>query len=175
MRHLSLDYLRDDPTQHRVGLMMVAVAVVSVVAMGIYYWNLTIQSARLEAAVAKAEQKLHLGHAGMMTSAISAQQAVVEIKEANEVIMQMSLPWNELFSALEEANSNNIALLGIEPDARNRLVRVSGEAKNSEALFAYLRSLQAIKSMSGVYLKSQQVQERNREKPIRFTLDASWT
>lgn len=175
MRHLSLDYLRDDQTQHRVGMIMIALAMAVVVVMGIYYRSLTVQSARLQESVAKAEQKLHLGHTGMMTSALDAQQAVVEIKDANEVIMQMSLPWNELFSALEEANSNNIALLGIEPDARNRLVRVSGEAKNSEALFAYLRSLQAIKSMSGVYLKSQQVQERNREKPIRFTLDASWT
>lgn len=173
MRQLSLDYLRDNQTQHRVGMIMVALAVVGVVALGIYYRNLTVQSARLEDSVAT--MKLRLGHAGITTSATDAQQAVVEIKDANEVIMQMTLPWNELFNALEEANSNNIALLGIEPDARRRVVRVSGEAKNAEALFAYLRALQAIKSMSGVYLKSQQVQERNPEKPIRFTLDASWT
>jgi len=175
MRQLSIDYLRENQTQHRVGMAMIAVAVALVLALGMYYRSLTVQSARLEDSVAKVERKLHPEHGGMMVSAVDAQQAVVEIKNANEVIMQMTLPWNELFNALEEANSNDIALLGIEPDAKNRRVRVSGEAKNSEALFTYLRSLQAIKSMSGVYLKSQQVQERSREKPIRFTLDASWT
>lgn len=173
MRQLSLDYLRENQTQHLVGMLMAALAMAGIVALGIYYRNLTVQSARIEDSVAK--MKLHLEHAGMTTSVVDAQHSVVEIKDANEVIMQMTLPWNELFNALEEANSNNIALLGIEPDAKRRVVRVSGEAKNSEALFAYLRALQAIKSMSGVYLKSQQVQERSPEKPIRFTLDASWT
>ncbi len=173
MRQISLDYMRENQIQHRVGMLMAVIAAAGLVALGVYYRNLTAQSARLEDSVA--QMKLHLGHAGMTTSGVDAQHAVVEIKDANEVIMQMTLPWSELFNALEEANSNNIALLGIEPDARRRVVRVSGEAKNSEALFAYLRALQAIKSMSGVYLKSQQVQERSPEKPIRFTLDASWT
>ena len=173
MRQLSLDYMRENQIQRLVGMLVAAVAVAGIVALGFYYRNLMVQSARLEDSMA--QLKLHLGHVGMMTSVVDAQQSVVEIKDANEVIMQMTLPWNELFNALEEANSNNIALLGIEPDARRRVVRVSGEAKNSEALFAYLRALQAIKSMSGVYLKSQQVQERSPERPIRFTLDASWT
>ena len=61
-----------------------------------------------------------------------------------------------------------------EPDAGKRLVRVSGEAKDSAALFAYIRILQANKAMTSVYLKHQQVQEHNPERPIRFTLDASW-
>ncbi len=110
-----------------------------------------------------------------MPAAADAQQAGVEIKAANEVIMQLTLPWNELFNALEETNTSDIALLGIEPDSRKRVVRLSGEAKNAAALLEYIRLLQANKAMSSVYLRQQQVQEQNPEKPIRFTLDASWT
>ena len=156
-------------------MIVLALEVVAVVAMGAYYHKLSGQAARLEEQVAQAEHKLHPGRSGARASVANAQQAGAEIKVANDVIMRLSLPWSELFNALEEANSSNIALLGIEPDAGKRLVRVSGEAKNSAALFAYIRVLQANKAMTSVYLKHQQVQERNPEKPIRFTLDASWT
>lgn len=174
MYPLSLDYRRNNLIQHWAGMFALALTIAAVVAMGVYYRNISAQAALIEERVAKVEQKLHPGRLLAMTSA-DAQQTGAEIKAANEVIMQLTLPWTELFNALEEANSSNIALLGIEPNARKRLVRVSGEAKNSAALFAYIRILQANKSMSAVYLKHQQVQERSPEKPIRFTLDASWT
>ncbi|ADE12057.1 conserved hypothetical protein [Sideroxydans lithotrophicus ES-1] len=156
-------------------MIVLALEVVAVVAMGFYYHKVSGQAARLEEKVAQAEHKLHPGRSGAMTAVADAQQTGAEIKVANQVIMQLSLPWSELFDALEEANSSNIALLGIEPDAGKRLVRLRGEAKNSAALFAYIRILQANKAMTSVYLKHQQVQEQNPEKPIRFTLDASWT
>lgn len=175
MRPLSLDYRRDNRIQHWVGIGVLMLAVAAIVAMGLYYRKIAGQAARLDTQVAQIERKLHPGRSGVMASAADAQQTGAEIKAANEVIMQLTLPWNELFNALEEANSSNIALLGIEPNVRKRVVRVSGEAKNQDALFAYLRILQANKSMSSVYLKHQQVREQDPEKPIRFTLDASWT
>ena len=175
MRPLSLDYRRDNPTQHRIGMIVLGVVAAGVVALGIYYQNISSQAMQLEEMVAKVEKKTHPEQLETNTPAVDTRQAGAEIKVANEVIMQLTLPWDELFTALEEANSSNIALLGIEPNATKRLVRVTGEAKNSAALFAYIRVLQANKSMSGVYLKHQQVQEQSPEKPIRFTLDASWT
>ena len=172
MRPLSLDYRRGSLIQHRIGMVMLTVALMAIVAMGGYYRNLTGQSARVELQVAKVEQKLHPGRS--QTLPVNAQQAGAEIKAANEVVMQLTLPWNELFNALEETNTSDIALLGIEPDSRKRVVRLSGEAKNAAALFEYVRLLQANKAMSSVYLRRQQVQEQNPEKPVRFTLDASW-
>jgi Tfp pilus assembly protein PilN len=175
MRELFLDYRRADPAQHRAGIVVLLLSCAVAVALGIHYRNMEVQAARLEVLVAKVEQKVHPGRSLAQPTAANMRQTEAEIKSANEVIMQLSLPWSELFDALEEANSSNIALLGLEPNARKGLVRVSGEAKNSAALFDYIRLLQASKSMSTVYLKHQQVQERDPEKPIRFTLDASWT
>jgi len=175
MRELFLDYRRTDPTQHRAGMVVLLLSCALALAMGVHYRNVAEQAFRMEMLVAKVEHKLHPGRSFALPSAADARQIDAEIKSANEVIMQLSLPWSELFNALEEANSSNIALLGIEPNARKGQVRVNGEAKDSAALFAYLRLLQSSRSMSTVYLKHQQVQERNPEKPIRFTLDASWT
>jgi hypothetical protein len=175
MRPLFLDYRRDNPTQHRIGMAVLALVTMGAVALGVHYRNLSVQVAQMEDMVAKVEHKLRPARSGATASSADARQTGAELKVANEVIMQLTLPWNALFNALEEANSSNIALLGIEPNAGKRQVRVMGEAKNSAALFAYIRILQANKSMSGVYLKHQQVQEQNPENPIRFTLDASWT
>jgi Tfp pilus assembly protein PilN len=175
MRALYLDYKRSDPTRHRAGMGVLALAVAVIAVMGMHYLKLSAQAEQLDEQVAKAERKLNAGRSSASAAGADSQHAAAEIKAANEAILQLTLPWTELFNALESANSSNIALLGLEPDARKRFVRVSGEAKNSTALFAYIRLLQANKTMTSVYLKHQQVQEQNPEKPIRFTLDASWT
>ncbi len=174
MRALFLDYRRSDLTQHWVGIVLLALLVAGIAALGMYYLKLTAQAELLDEQVAKAERKVH-GHAAALAASVDAQQAAAEIKTANETIMQLTLPWTALFDALESANSSNVALLGIEPDARKGLVRLSGEAKNQAAMFAYIRQLQANKAMTSVYLRHQQVQEQDPEKPVRFTLDASWT
>ena len=93
-------------------MLVLALEVAAVVAMGIYYHNVSGQAARLEEQVTQAEHKLHPGRSGARTAVADAQQAGAEIKVANEVIMQLTLPWGELFNALEEANSSNIALSG---------------------------------------------------------------
>ncbi len=61
MRPLSLDYRRGSLIQHRIGMGVLALALMVIVAMGGYYRNLTGQSARLELQVAKVGQKLHRG------------------------------------------------------------------------------------------------------------------
>ncbi len=175
MRELCLDYRRANPIQHRLGVLVLLLLLAGAAVLGIYYSNLTARAERIEAQVERIEHKLHPGGSAERASTAGAQQAGAELKAANEVIMQLTLPWSGLFDALEEANSANIALLGIEPNAAKRMLRLSGEAKNSAALFDYIRILQASKSLSGVYLKHQQVQEQNPEKPVRFILDASWT
>ena len=176
MRALSLDYRRNDnPSQHRLGVAVLVLALAACALLGLYYRKIAGEDARLAALVAKIDHKLHPANSAAKLSPAKAQQAGAEIKAANEVMLQLNLPWGEMFAALEGANNNGIALLGIEPDARKGLVRVSGEAKTFEALFAYIRRLQESKSMSAVYLKHHQIQEQDPDRPIRFTLDASWT
>lgn len=175
MRELHLDYRRTNtPRQHWVGM----VALVLVLAAGMqlwqYYRQISAQVEHLELLAVKIEHKLHPGIPAVKPSAAEAQQSDAEIKAAKEVMLQLNLPWHELFAVLEESNGGDIALLGIEPNLKKGLVQVSGEAKDFAALFAYIRLLQASTPMSDVHLKNHQIQEQNPEKPIHFTLDASW-
>ncbi len=102
-----------------------------------------------------------------------ADQAL-EIKHANEVLGQITLPWDNLFQAVEGAAGKDVALLTIEPDAEKRQVKISGEGKNMAAVLNYMAHLAAQDSFSGVYLQSHEVQRRERENPVRFALVVIW-
>lgn len=83
-------------------------------------------------------------------------------------------PWGELFHALEQAQTESIALLSIEPDAGRGRLRLAGEAKNAEALAEYLKSLQATASIDGLRILTQQVKQNDPEQPIEFIVEARW-
>ena len=58
-----------------------------------------------------------------------------------ETVQRLSLPWDELFSALESAASDKVALAGIEPDPRNGTVTISGDSKDYLAALSYVLNL----------------------------------
>jgi len=175
MRALSLDYRQAKvSTQHWLGVAVLALALAGAVKLGLYYRHISAQTEHLEDLSAMIEHKLHKNNTPVKLLPADVEQSNSEIKMANDVMQKLALPWPALFSSLEEANSDDVALLGVEPDTKKGMVKVSGEAKNFETLFAYLRKVQASKSMTNVYLQHHQIQDTDPEKPIRFTLEASW-
>ena len=97
-----------------------------------------------------------------------------ETKRANEVISQLTLPWDQLFSAVEDAADKDVALLAIQPDRRKGVVTIGGEAKDIAAMLDYMRRLGGEKSLKGVALLSHQIQLNDPQKPVRFDLSAKW-
>jgi len=67
-----------------------------------------------------------------------------------------------------------VALLQLEPEAQRRLLKVTAEARDRDAMFAYLRALAASGELGEVSLLRHQVQLYNPQKPIRFSLQASF-
>jgi len=92
----------------------------------------------------------------------------LEIKHANEVLQQLTLPWGKLFQAMESSSGKQVALLAMEPDAEKQVVKISGEAKDIAAVLDYIRRLAAQQVFSSVYLQSHQIQQQDPEKPVRF-------
>ena len=97
-----------------------------------------------------------------------------EIRQANEILQQLALPWDALFQAVEATSEQEIALLSIQPDVGKRIVRIGGEAKNFDALLAYITRLEDSKILNRVYLTSHEVRTQVAEKPVRFALVANW-
>ena len=83
------------------------------------------------------------------------------------------MPWATLFVALESVAGRNVALLSIEPSAQRQEVRITAEAKNSEAMLDFLEALRG-QSLREVVLVSHQIQAQAPGTPLRFQARAQW-
>lgn len=97
-----------------------------------------------------------------------------EVRQANDVIDQISLPWERLFKSVEAAANNKVALLGITPDQKGGTVEVSGECADLQVLFDYVKRLDQQVSLGQVYLLNHQINAQDPQRPVRFTITASW-
>ncbi|GAB3388911.1 pilus assembly protein [Azotobacter armeniacus] len=101
-----------------------------------------------------------------------AQQA--SLAEMRRVSAALNLPWNGLFATLEMLPLKDVALLTLTPDARKRLLRITAEARNLEAMLEFHRHLEESDGLSDVSLLEHEVLVQVAERPIRFSLLATW-
>jgi Tfp pilus assembly protein PilN len=107
-------------------------------------------------------------------SAAPSAELAQQISNANGVLRQLSIPWEELFQAIESSGGNKVTLLTLEPDVEKLQVRISGETRNFKTLMNYIEQLQTQPVFNAVYLQHHQVQQDDAEKPVRFALLATW-
>lgn len=95
-----------------------------------------------------------------------------QVKNAEAVVRQLALPWALLIHALEEAATKDVAILQLQPDAQQRLLKITAEARDNDAMLEYLRKLAAAKALFRVHLLSHQVQSEDPQRPIQFSVQA---
>ena len=168
---LHLDYQARTQPFPWAGAGLLAITLALVALVGVHYRNTLEQIGYWEAKTGAAERASGRHLTG---SQRELAEMALEIKHANEVLSQITLPWDRLFQAVEWSSGKDVALLTIEPDAEKHEVKISGEAKNIGAVLNYIGHLAAQDVFSNVYLQSHQVQKHNLEKPVRFALVVSW-
>lgn len=171
MAPLRLDYQRDKHPFPWPGAVLLVSGLMVLTLSGVYYLKLAGKVITLEAKVGQnikpVQPQVASGQRGTADMAL-------EVKHANEVLQQLTLPWGELFQAIESSSSKQVALLAMEPDAEKHLVKISGEAKDIAAMLGYIKTLAAQEVFDSVYLQSHQTQQQDPEKPVRFVLLATW-
>jgi Tfp pilus assembly protein PilN len=93
----------------------------------------------------------------------------------NAAVLQLNLPWRALQDAIGEATPASIAMLALEPDARKRSMKITAEAKSSDAMIAYVEALKQQPLFSDVALSRHEINELDPARPIRFQIEAEWT
>ena len=175
MRALRLDYRRSGAPVPWLGLALLAATLSMLVATAAYYRLLERRIAFWEA---KAERIERLSsrriHASPPQTEQAARVQMLEVKQANQVVNQLTLPWNMLFKAVETSGGKDIALLSMEPDMQKGTVKISGEAKDLDALLDYVEKLSARRVFDGIFLQNHKIQQTDPEKPVRFSLLAYW-
>lgn len=97
-----------------------------------------------------------------------------ELRRAGDSVRALSLPWSDVFGAIEGAGSADVSLLAIDPMPDKRVVKLHAEARNMDAVLAYLRALSGSAALASVSLQSHQVQQGDPQHPVRFLVLLEW-
>jgi Tfp pilus assembly protein PilN len=174
MHALALDYQISRRKSNRPEIILLLSGLAATLFLGIHYLTVTTEMEQLESQQTTAASKTKHRVVDARLASLNAQQLRAEINQANVVLAQLALPWEALFRDIESSQRGRVALLSIEPNADKRTVKITGEAKDLAAMLSYLQFLQQKPSLHGVYLQSHHVDQQTAEKPVRFTLNASW-
>jgi hypothetical protein len=95
-----------------------------------------------------------------------------EIETARALTAQLALPWGPLFQAVESAATARVALLALQPDGDQGVIRITAETRDLDDALEFVRRLSETRLLGAVHLDSHQVQAENRLAPLRFTVIA---
>jgi Tfp pilus assembly protein PilN len=97
-----------------------------------------------------------------------------EEKIARTAVRQLALPWAGLIRALEGATTPDVAVLQLQPEAQQQVLRINAEARDAAAMFRYLRALGAAKGLSEIHLVNHEIAQDDPQRPVRFAAQASF-
>lgn len=129
---------------------------------------------------AKVELEQRMATQGLLNAERPAAQKIPkqrvdeQVKEVENVMRQLTLPWGELIQSVENAGSKDVAILQLQPEAQQRVLRITGEARNQEAMVDYLKRLAEARGFASVHLLSHQVQQDDPHRPVQFAAQASF-
>lgn len=172
MNRLTLDFLRPPRPSRRAEWVLLAVAVAFAADAGHSYLNLRKQIAQNETRLARLEHQSSKRE-GMLKIA-NAPVTEEEFALARNTIRRLSLPWNNLFAALDAAQTEGVALLAIEPDVEKATVEISGEAHSYLGVVSFVANLEQQKHLSGVHLVRHEIRHQVPRRPVAFVVSASW-
>ena len=179
MKRLHIDFAPPGVrrTLYRTGMgawLLVAVALLLCALAALLGWRLLAQQRADAAQLAAAHTR---AKAPVVVAVATAQPAISDVQAAavNAAVMQLTLPWRALHDAIGAATPPTIAMLALEPDARKRSMRITAEAKTSDAMIDYVEELKRQELFADVVLTRHEINEQDANRPIRFQIEAQWT
>ena len=171
MRRLDLDFHRTRLASPWAGWVLMVIAAAFITELGVSY---------LGAREALAQKQRRLAELGRPTEFAkwvgprSQRASAEEIAFAAETIRRLTTPWDNLFTALESAASDDVALLAIDPDPASGTVVISGESKDYLAALSYVLYLRRAKTLANVQLIKHELRQNDPRRPVAFSISASW-
>ena len=173
MSKLRLDYQNYSPFPW-VGAILASCVLIVLVMIAMYFVKLRYQVDELESYITRTSMKKAVHLSNVPTTEKGKIEQTLEVKNANEVLHHLSVPWEILFKAVESSGGSKITLLSLEPDFEKKQVKISGEADNYKTVMGYITELGTQEVFDAVYLQNHDVRQEDPDKPVRFTLLANW-
>lgn len=171
MHAINLDFVESSHRRRGRGLLLLVAGAIAAISVASWRADLQGKTRALESQMARLQrQATGLGPVDIRIDESTGQ----EIQRVNEVVDQLALPWNRLFSAVEAGALGQVTLLGIAPDAKSGTVQISAETLNAESMFGYVNRLAQQAELANVYLLEHQREKGSGPRPLRFVVTASW-
>ena len=168
MRRLELDFVALPRRRSWPGILLLSGSLVAAGLLVRHYHELTLELSRLETASGL------IGADRNPSRTIPKERLNEAVKNAETVVRQLTLPWSSLAQSIESAATKDVAVLQLQPDAEQRLLRLTAEARHQDAMLEYLRRLSATRALVNVHVVSHQIQHDDPERPIQFAVLASF-
>jgi Tfp pilus assembly protein PilN len=170
---LRIDFAPGARRGPRAGRWLLATGLALLALVAAECTRLLAEHARAAASLQATEARRAAAQAPAPTTRPEARQ-VAMMRATRQVESDLATPWSALLSALGSTSARDVALLGVEPSAAKRSVRLTVEARDADAMLAYLAELQRDGRLSSVVLVSHQLQAQAPGSPIRFQVQAQW-
>src|SRR5687768_13470837 len=141
MKRLEINFCATRRASAWTGRVLLAIAAAVCLDAGLSYHGLARSVAEGEAGLAR-----------RAPAARAPKASPQEIAAARETVQRLSLPWGELFAALESAANDRVALAAIEPDVRAGTVKISGDGKDYLSTLSYVANLSRTEGLDAVQL-----------------------
>jgi Tfp pilus assembly protein PilN len=164
---LELDYVVPPHRPVWLGLLLLTVALGIAADLVLRFLN-----ARDVLGLAEATQSLQTTH--RPAKPVPMERLDEQAKAAEAAVRQLTLPWATLIQILEDATTKDVAVLQVRPEAQQRLLRITAEARNHKAMLLYQRNLAATSVLDDVHLLNHQAQLDDPQKPLQFSIQATF-
>lgn len=175
MEPIRVDFLRNPRAPSATGVAFLLAGVLAAATSVSWYLSVSGEVERLEATAGEMKRMTRRAPGRMTESPRDTRELQQEVRIANQVVRQMTLPWDRLFRELEVAASQEVALLAVQPDVASRQIRISGEAVSFKAMLDYSRRLEQTDTLGEVVLLGHEVRSQDPQRPVAFSLSAGWS
>lgn len=165
MKRLEINFVGRGARSPWAGRVLLAVALALSLDVAVSYKDLRASLQLNQAKIAKAQPR----------PAPERKIAPEEVATVRETVNRLGMPWDKLFGALEGAASDQVALLGIEPDPNAGTVMISGDSKDYLAALSYVLNLSQAEALTRVQLVRHEVNAKDPQGPVSFTVSAAWS
>ncbi len=97
-----------------------------------------------------------------------------EISLARTILQRIALPWNALFKALGESQTEGVVLLSVEPDADAGQLQLTAVAQDVPAMLTYLARLETNRHLSRSVITHHEITKNEPRFPVYFVVSAAW-
>jgi Tfp pilus assembly protein PilN len=168
IRPLYLDFVRRRRHRDLLGPALLAAALLAGAALVAWFTVLdraAESAARLESA---------LSRRGAAAALPVARLSAEEEKRMAATLRQLTTPWEELLEGVEQAASDDVAVLALEQDAARSSLKLTAEARNPASMLAYLRRIEAARALRSATLETHKIELQQPGQPVRFSITARY-